>query len=58
VYDAPGREVCVLVNERKEPGSYTATRDAKGMASGVYLYRLVAGDYHAVRKMLVLRKGR
>ena len=55
VYDMLGREVCVLLNERKEPGGYTATWDAGGMASGMYLYRLVAGDYHAVRKMLVLR---
>jgi hypothetical protein len=55
VYDMLGREVCVLLNERKKPGGYTATWDAGGMASGMYLYRLVAGDYHAVRKMLVLR---
>jgi hypothetical protein len=55
VYDMLGREVCALVNERKEPGRYSVTWDAGGMASGVYLYRLVAGDYYAVRKMLVLR---
>ena len=55
MYDAPGREVALLVNERREPGSYSATWDAGGMASGMYLYRLVVGDYHAVRKMLVLR---
>ncbi len=40
VYDILGREVAVLVNERKEPGSYTVTWDAKGRASGVYIYRI------------------
>jgi len=40
VYDLLGREVAVLVNERKGPGSYTVAFDATGLASGVYLYRL------------------
>ena len=40
VYDLVGRELAVLVDEKKGPGSYEVTFDASGLASGVYLYRL------------------
>jgi aminopeptidase N len=55
VYDLLGREVAVLVNERKAPGSYTVRFDASGLASGVYFYRLKAGEFVQTRK-LVLQK--
>jgi len=55
VYDLLGREVATLVNERKAPGTYTVKFDAGEMASGVYFYRLVAGNYIEARKMLLLR---
>jgi beta-glucuronidase len=55
VYDLLGREVAVLVNERKPAGSYEVTFDASGLASGVYLYRLTAGGSVASRKMVVVR---
>lgn len=42
VYDLMGREVAVLVEGNKAPGSYTVSWDAGGMASGVYFYRLSA----------------
>jgi M6 family metalloprotease-like protein len=44
VFDLLGREVAVLVNERKAPGSYEAQFNASGLSSGVYFYRLQAGD--------------
>ena len=40
VYDLLGREVAVLVNDRKEPGDYSVTWNANGMASGVYLCKM------------------
>ncbi len=40
VYDILGREVAVLVNEKKVPGVYDVRFDAAGLASGVYIYRL------------------
>ena len=40
VYDILGREVAVLVNEAKSPGSYTATWNAASVSSGVYFYRM------------------
>jgi len=55
VYDIIGREVATLVNEDMKPGSYHVTFDASGLASGVYLYRLTAGSFSDVKKLLVLR---
>ncbi len=55
VLDILGREVSVLVNERKNPGSYEIKFDASGLASGVYLYRLTTADYVQVRKMVVVK---
>jgi hypothetical protein len=40
VFDLLGREVAVLVNEKKEAGNYSVQFDGAGLASGVYLYRL------------------
>jgi hypothetical protein len=55
VYDDLGQEVAVLVNEYRVPGGYEATFDATGLSSGVYLYRLTAGNFVQARKMLLLR---
>jgi hypothetical protein len=55
VYYLLGREVVTLVNERKEPGTYSVRFDASGLASGVYLYRLTAGRYVGCRKMIVMK---
>ncbi len=55
VYDILGREVAVLVNERKAPGTYSVEFDASNLASGVYLYRLSAGTYIETRKMVLMK---
>jgi hypothetical protein len=55
VYDILGHEVAVLVHERMAPGEYTASFNASGFPSGVYLYRLAAGEHVAARKMLLVR---
>ena len=55
VYDLLGREVAVLVHDKKAPGSYAETWDASGMASGVYVCRLRSGDFVQSRRMLLLR---
>jgi len=53
VYDMMGREVEVLVDEAKEPGSYTAVWNARAYASGVYLCRMSAGAFvHTTRMVL------
>jgi photosystem II stability/assembly factor-like uncharacterized protein len=55
VYDLLGREVAVLVNEKKNPGTYTVTWNAAGMASGVYICRMVTGTSMQSRKMLLVK---
>jgi hypothetical protein len=55
VFDMLGREVALLVNEKKGAGRYEVKFDAAGLASGVYLYRLTAGGFVQSRKMLLVR---
>ncbi|MGA2625183.1 MAG: T9SS type A sorting domain-containing protein [Bacteroidota bacterium] len=55
VYDILGREVATLVNEEKPPGEYTVTWNAEGVASGIYYYRLQAGNYIETKKLLLLK---
>jgi hypothetical protein len=55
VYDLLGREVTTLINALEEPGYKSVEWNAGGVASGVYLYRLTAGDFMQTRKLLVLR---
>ncbi|MCW8810408.1 MAG: T9SS type A sorting domain-containing protein, partial [Ignavibacteriaceae bacterium] len=55
IYDITGREVAVLVNEVREPGIYQVSFDSKNLASGVYFYKMVAGDFTSVKKMNLLK---
>ncbi len=53
VYDIQGREVAVLVNERKDPGAYSLRFDGARLSSGVYLLRLTAGNFFQTRAMVM-----
>jgi hypothetical protein len=55
IYDLLGREVAVLVDRQQEPGVKTVTWDASQVASGIYFYRLAAGDRSFTRKLVVLK---
>lgn len=55
VYDVLGKEVATLVDEKKPAGHYHVVFDAKNLPSGIYFYRLRAGDFAATRKMLLVR---
>jgi photosystem II stability/assembly factor-like uncharacterized protein len=55
VYDLLGRDVAVLMDEEKAPGSYSVQFNASGLASGVYVYRLSTSNGTLSRKMLLLR---
>ncbi len=55
VYDILGREVAVLVNEKKGAGKYTVQFDGSDLASGVYFYRLTAGNFVQTRRLLLIR---
>lgn len=54
-FDILGREVATLVNEAKQPGTYEVMFNAEGMASGVYFYRLQAGEFVQTRRMMLMR---
>ncbi|RMH58906.1 MAG: T9SS C-terminal target domain-containing protein [Bacteroidetes bacterium] len=55
VFDALGRRVAVLVDEVKPVGWHQATFEAGSLASGVYLYRIEAGAFTAVRQMVLMK---
>jgi hypothetical protein len=55
IYDLVGREVAVLVNEQKDPGNYQVNFESKNLASGIYFYKMMAGDFTFVRKMNLLK---
>jgi glucuronoarabinoxylan endo-1,4-beta-xylanase len=55
VFDLLGREVATLVNETRTAGVYDEVFNASSLASGIYVYRLQAGDYTASKKLILLR---
>lgn len=55
VYDILGNEAVTLVNEEKPAGYYEVEFNAASTASGVYIYRLVAGKFISTKKMLILK---
>jgi hypothetical protein len=55
VYDVLGRLVTTLVNEARAPGAYDVKWDATNQPSGVYYYRLKAGEFTDVKKMLLVK---
>ena len=63
VYDVLGREVATLVNKEQQPGNYEVKFNASSLTSGVYFYRIQAGDpakglgqvFIETKKMILLR---
>jgi photosystem II stability/assembly factor-like uncharacterized protein len=55
IFDLLGREVAVLVNEKKDAGNYSVQWNASGFSSGIYFYRFEAGGRVDVRKMLIVK---
>lgn len=55
IYDVTGREINVLYNGEYKAGSFEVDFDASHFASGVYYYRLTAGNYTDVKKMVLLK---
>ena len=65
VYDMLGNEIATLVNEQKQNGTYEVEFSAKGgsasgrdvynLSSGIYLYKIVSGNYFETKKMILLR---
>jgi hypothetical protein len=55
VYDLLGNEVVTLVNKEKSVGSYEIEFDAAGLTSGIYFYKLTAGNFTETKKMLLMK---
>ncbi len=55
VYDLLGREVKTLVNEIKSPGKYIVSFDASSLSSGVYFYKMTAGEFTNVKRMVLVK---
>jgi hypothetical protein len=55
VFDLLGREIATVVNEFKTAGNHTVDFNASNLASGVYFYKMVAGDFTATKKMLLIK---
>lgn len=55
VFDLLGRELSTPVNEFKQAGNYEITFDAGRLGSGVYYYRMTAGDFTDTKKMIVIK---
>jgi hypothetical protein len=55
IFNLLGQQVASLVNEHQPPGEYQVDWDAKRLAAGIYYYRLIAGTYLQVKKMVLVR---
>ncbi|MCK6613760.1 MAG: FG-GAP-like repeat-containing protein [Ignavibacteriaceae bacterium] len=55
VYDMLGNKVTELLNDKREAGYYSVPFNASALPSGVYVYRIEAGEYRAVKKMTLIK---
>ena len=55
VFDALGREVETLVNEKKSPGTYEVTFDGSKLSSGIYFYKLETENFSDVKRMVLVK---
>jgi len=55
VFNVLGQQVATLVNESQDAGYHDVRFDANGLASGVYFYRIVAGEQVATKRLLLIR---
>lgn len=55
VYDVLGNEIETLVNEEKPIGVYEVEFNATGLPSGIYFYKLIAGEFNQTKKLILLK---
>ena len=55
IYDITGKEVMTLVNETKPAGRYLVKFDGSNLGSGVYFYKITAGNFSAVKRMFLIK---
>ncbi len=55
VYDVLGKEIATLVNKKQSSGRYAVEFNASSLSSGIYYYRLKAGNFTQIKKMILLK---
>ncbi len=55
VFDAQGREAATLVNETQNAGNYEIEFNGNNLPSGIYFYRISAGNFETVRRMILIK---
>jgi hypothetical protein len=55
IFDNSGKEVKSLISEYKPAGYYTINFNAFSLSSGIYFYRILSGDFIAVKKMMLVK---
>jgi hypothetical protein len=55
VYDITGEKITTLINKRLSSGNYEVSFNARNISSGMYIYKIEAGEYSDVKKMILLR---
>ena len=55
IYNVTGQKVVTLIDENRQAGMYNVTWNGSTAASGVYFYRLEAGDFVETRKMMLIK---
>ena len=55
IYNLLGQKIATLVNQKQVAGVYQVEWDGSGLASGVYYYRLEAGEFQSVKKMILIK---
>jgi hypothetical protein len=55
VYDITGSKVATIVNENKLAGNYSVNFIGTDLPSGIYFYKLEAGQYSQIKKMILLK---
>jgi hypothetical protein len=55
IYDLLGREVTTLVDQKLPAGKHQAVWNATGMPGGIYYYKIQAGEYQEVKKMILMK---
>lgn len=55
IYDMIGKEIAILVNQQLSTGTYETQWNAENIPSGVYFYKLTAGEFSSTRKMVLMK---
>lgn len=55
VYDIQGKETATLVNDKLSPGTYSYEFDGSNLSSGVYIYKLVTGEFSDTKRMILIK---